>query len=207
MIELDVQLSRDDELIVIHDWQLERTTDGIGRVRDTPLADLRKLDCGSWFSPAFAGAGILTLGEVLDLVAGRARLNVEIKSPEEDWPTLVPSLVDTLVRHRALDSTLVSCFEPEALSLLRNHSSEVALGLLWHQFDLDRAWAWAKTLGAAAIHPHHLLVSNEMVARAHEAGLQVIVWTVNVVESMRELLDLQVDGIISDHPERLMALK
>jgi glycerophosphoryl diester phosphodiesterase len=207
MIELDVQLTRDAELVVMHDYDLERTTSGFGAVRDRTLAEIRTLDAGRWFGPQFAGQTVLTLAEVLALVGDAARLNVEVKAPRDDWPVLVPRLLETLDRHRAIESTIISCFEPGALAAVREHSDRARLGLLWQDTSFDEAWRWAATLGAVSIHPWWLLVSADVVRAAHTRGLQVLTWTVNDIAAMQELVLQGVDGIISDFPERLSAAR
>jgi len=202
MIELDVQLSRDDELVVMHDLELERTTSGQGLVRAHDLVDLKRLDAGSWFGPTFVGEPVLSLDDVLALVIGRARLNVEIKAPAADWPVLVPRLAAALRARGAFDSTVISCFEPEALQAVRVYAAHARLGLLWQHTDFSDAWRWAGELRATSIHPYWMLVSADTVRTAAEKELDVIVWTVNEPDAMRHLIDLGVGGIISDFPDR-----
>lgn len=202
MIELDVQLSRDQELVVMHDYELERTTTGSGLVREHDFADLMALDAGSWFAPEFAGERVMSLREVVLLVDGRVRLNVEIKAPSEDWHVLAKELTTLLRRHGQLDRTVISSFEPGALQALRTQASDARLGLLWQDPDLTEAWRWSREVHAASIHPHWLLVREEFTCTARQHGLQAFVWTVNDVETMRELVRCEVDGIISDFPER-----
>ncbi|MCK6500310.1 MAG: hypothetical protein L6Q38_12625 [Nitrospira sp.] len=206
MIELDVHLSRDGELIVIHDDVLERTTNGRGLVREHELPGLRALDVGAWFGPAFAGESILTLGEVVALVDGRARLNVELKSPRADWRGQALQLSDVLRRADIVGSTVVSCFDPEALAVLRDVEPAAQLGLLWADADVEVAWDWARRLAAISFHPHWTLTAEATVNAAHERGLLVLTWTVNEVEVMEDLLAAGVDGIITDYPDRFAAL-
>ena len=206
MIELDVQLSRDGELVVIHDLELGRTTDGSGRVAAHSWAELKALDAGRWWGAPFAGARLLCLAEVFALVSGRAALNVEVKAPHADWAVVVPRLLDTLRRCDAAGLTIVSCFEPEFLAALRRVSPDVRVGLLWSRPDLSGAWDWVRRLGARSIHPHWPLVSHVLVRDAHRLDCQVLAWTVNEVATMRRLLDAGVDGIISDYPERFAGL-
>jgi len=206
MIEIDIQLSRDGELVVIHDVELGRTTDGSGRVSAHTCAELKTLDAGRWWGAPFAGERILRLEEVFALVSGRAALNVEVKAPHEDWAVAAPRLLDTLRHCDAAGATIVSCFAPEFLAALRRLSPDVRVGLLWSRPDLSGAWDWVRRLGARSIHPQWTLVSDGLVRHAHGLGCQVLAWTVNEVTDMRRLLDAGVDGIISDFPERFAAL-
>jgi glycerophosphoryl diester phosphodiesterase len=206
MIELDVQLSRDGELVVIHDAELNRTTNGVGAVRDRLFAELKELDAGGWYGPQFAGEHVLSLDEVIDIVGADARLNVEVKAPQLDWPILATRLIGTLRNRGRLEPTIVSCFEPGALAVIHEQDAGVRLGLLWQRTDFEEAWDWARRLGALSIHPHWMLVSSAVVNAAHSRGLQVLTWTANEIPIMRELVHAGVDGIISDHPERFASV-
>lgn len=203
MVELDVQLTRDGQLVVLHDRELGRTVRASGPVRDALLADLRGLDAGAWFDPAFAGERVLSLEEVLDLTHGRVDLNVEIKSPEPDWEQTARGLVALLRARGRVASTIVSSFDTGALGCVRSLGPDLRIGVLCRPQETDAAWSAAAALGAVAVHPHWSVVNAELVARAHRAGLRVLVWTVNDKESILRLAGLGVDGIISDFPERL----
>ena len=203
MIELDVQLTRDERLVVLHDRELGRTLQGHGPVRDCTLAELTELDAGAWFALEYAGARSLSLDEVLDLTAGEAALNVEIKSPAADWDATARVLVALLEAKDRLHSTIISSFETGALRAVREHCEEARLGVLWHSRELDPMWLLAEALKARSIHPQWALVDSAVVGQAHDSGLAVIVWTVNEPETIAHLAALGVDGIISDYPERL----
>ena len=205
MVELDVQLSRDEKIVVIHDDSVDRTTSGSGMVRNSTLAELKDLDAGSWFSPQFAGERILTLQELLALVAGRVRLNVEIKAPPDDWGVLVPALLDLLSEHGVTETTVISCFEPEALQAVRRFDPRIQVGLLWHLPDLEEAWRRCAELRATSLHPFWMLASPEVLQAARQRGLRVLAWTVNGQDAINALVASGIDGIISDYPERLMA--
>ena len=206
MIELDVQLSSDGVLVVLHDLDLQRTTGVAGAVRAHSFAAIKALDAGAWYGAPFAGQPVLSLDEVIDIVGTRARLNVEIKAPEVDWPLLGTTLVDTLRRRGLLETTIISCFELGALSIVHDCEPRARLGVLWQRTDFEEVWAWTRQLEAVSLHPHWMLVSTDLVDAAHARSLQVLTWTVNEVETMRGLLHRGVDGIISDHPERFSAV-
>ncbi len=143
--------------------------------------------------------------EVIAIVDRRARLNVEVKAPQEDWPVLSRRLIEVLRSHQLLSSTIISCFEPGALVAVREQAEDARLGLLWQQTGFADAWRWAHDLGAVSIHPHWMLVSPDIVRAAHDRGLQILTWTVNDVGVMRDLVREEVDGIISDFPEHFRA--
>jgi len=202
MIEMDIQLTRDRLLVVLHDREFGRTVSGAGRVRDCDLADLCSRDAGAWFDAAFAGERVLSLEDVLELTAGRAALNLEIKSPPVDWEATAAVLVDALTSRGLLGSTVVSCFDMGALRCVRARAPAARLGVLWQQPDLNAAWSHAAELGASSIHLFWGLIDPAAVSAAHQRGLSVIAWTVNEVDMMDRLVSWGVDGIISDFPER-----
>lgn len=204
MIELDVHLTRDGRLVVLHDRRLGRTVPGAGAVRDHSLAELCQLDAGSWFAPEWAAARVMSLDDVLALTAGRAALNVEIKSPAADWEATARTLVELLGRAQRLDSTIVSSFDVGALGAVRACSTAARLGVLWQTADLDPMWAHAGALDAGSVHVLWGLIDADLLRVAHARGLRVIAWTVNAPAAIAQLTGLGVDGIISDYPERLI---
>lgn len=203
MIELDVQLTRCGRLVVLHDRHLGRTLAGEGPVRERTLAELQALDAGAWFDPRWSGAIVPSLDDALAWSAGQAELNVEIKSPPQDWAVTADVLLALLERAGRLAGTIISSFQMGALAAVRQRSPEARLGVLWQSADLDPMWSEAAALKAVAVHPMWGLVDEEVIAEADRQGRQVIVWTVNDPDAIAHLIDLGVAGIISDFPERL----
>ena len=200
MCELDVQLSADGVAMVIHDDTVDRTTDGKGAVSSMSLAELRRLDAGCKFGAAFAGARIPTLDEVLNLAKGRCALNVELKGAG------VESEVCRLVRaHHAFADTIVSSFDWDSLAAARKLEPALRLGVLADR-RADAALQAAAHLRAASVNPRYDLVTAAMVKRAHDAGLKVLVWTIDKPARMRRMIAMGVDGIMTDYPARLAAL-
>lgn len=192
-IEVDVHLA-EGELVVIHDPRLERTTNGTGAVSERPLAYIRSLDAGG-------GERIPLLAEVLDLVAGRAGVNIELKGENTAGP--VAALVGARVARGCLchDQVIVSCFDPDPLRAVRRCQPAIPIGLLME--TIPRGYAqWAEQMGVYSIHVHRKAVVNEgVVAEAHTRGLKVFVYTVNDLDALRSMQRLGVDGIFTDYPE------
>lgn len=203
MIELDVQLTSDGQLVVLHDRELGRTVKGEGLVRERTLAELCELDAGAWFALEYAGARVPSLAEVLEVTAGRADLNVEIKSPAADWEVTAEALVALLSGTGRLESTVISSFEMGALRAVRERAGNARIGVLWDAADLDALWLLADGLAAGSVHPHWSLVDAALVDAAHSRGFKVFTWTVNEAGAVAQLAALGVDGIISDYPENL----
>ncbi|MEO8601799.1 MAG: glycerophosphodiester phosphodiesterase family protein [bacterium] len=206
MIELDVQLTRDGQLVVLHDRSLGRTVPASGPVRERTLAELAALDAGTWFDARYAAARVPSLDAVLRLTAGRAELNVEIKSPPQDLEATADVLVQLLERHQRLGGTIISCFDMGALHVVRARSAAARLGVLWQTADLEAMWEHAARLGAVAVHPLWGLVDEAFIAAGRARGCRTIVWTVNDSDAIAAVAALGVDGIISDYPERLVCL-
>jgi glycerophosphoryl diester phosphodiesterase len=205
-IELDVHLSQDGQLVVIHDFHVDKTTNGHGPVRVFSAAQLAQLDAGSHFSPAYRGTGVPTLTAVLDLVGERCRINVEIKNEEWDGGHEVEALVDLIQQRELYDQVIVSSFNPITLVKLRWVDPKVKLGLLYSEplpAHLRMAW-FSPILQPEALHPDHQLVDEALMAWARNKGCAVNTWTVNDPSEARRLAELGVDVIISDVPDRLI---
>ncbi len=202
-IELDVMLSADGVPVVIHDFTLERTTNGYGRVEEQTLDQLRELDAGGHFAPEFRGEPIPTLAEVLDALGGALRINIELKSTSRGDNGLETRVVE-LVRGRSLEGSIIfSSFNPLSLWRAKRLAPEVRRGLLYSRdmpFFLRRAWA-APFLGLDAAHPEAGMVDARYMRWAQGHGYRVNVWTVNEPPAMLRLMDLGVDALITDRPD------
>jgi len=202
-IELDVRLCATGEPVVIHDARVDRTTNGCGAVSVLGLAELRRLDAGSWFSERFAGEPVPTLDEALEVAAGHLLVNVEIKGADAtaEAAPLVTAIASVVRSHGMADWVLVSSFDPLALVQMRRAAPELPLALLYSQIpssDLRR-----RLPDLCAVHPRHDLVNGSAVEAAHRCGRLINTWTVNERTDMLRLTDLGVDGIITDDPALL----
>lgn len=196
-IELDVHLSRDGIPVVIHDETLERTTNGRGAVSSLRASELRRLDAGRWFAPAFAGERIPLLSEVLAWAGEDMPLNVELKTLRAGEATL--RLLKDYPRRRVL----VSSFNHRLLAALREAEPRLPLGFLcdarlW-RLGLRRALA----AGAFSFHPRADLVSVALARRVKEAGLALYPWTVDDAGRAARLLRLGATGLFTNRPGEL----
>lgn len=207
-IELDVHASKDEQLVLIHDFDVDATTNATGPVASFTAAELAAMDAGSHFSPEFAGVGVPTLDQVFDLVGDRCIINVEIKSLDYLTGGKTVEPLKQLIRSRNLyEQVIVSSFNPLPLIRLRRDDPKIRLGLLYFQALPTSLWeTWmSPIIQPEALHPHHSLVDGESMARARRKGRAVNVWTVNELDEARRLADLGVDVIITDYPDKLMA--
>lgn len=203
-IETDLHLTRDSQLVAIHDDTLDRTTNASGLVTSYTLAELRRLDAGAWFGPEFAGQRIPTLDEILAFAREHDIVfYLEIK-PGGAWRP-EHALVAALQNSDAVNRVVILCFDAEVLRTVRELDSSLMTGLLADRPAADLVDR-AVRAGARQLAPHWELVSQELVRQAHAAGLPVVPWTVNQPEPMQALLRLGVDGIMTDYPDRLITV-
>ena len=206
-IELDVHLSADGDLVVIHDFTVDKTTSGHGRVETFTTAQLAALDAGSHFSPDYAGVGVPTLAAVLDLIGDRCIVNIEIKSEDPEGGNQVAPVAAVIRDRNLYDQVIVSSFNPISLIAMRHTDPRIPLGLLYHRplpVYLRKAWMTA-VIAPQAIHPEYRLIDAETMAWGRAHGCQVNTWTVNDVADARSLAALGVDVIMSDLPDMMIA--
>ena len=188
-VELDVHLSVDEELIVIHDETIGRTTDGEGFVKQFTASELKKY-------------GIPTLTEVFDLVNRKCFINIELKGIGTAKP------VNDLIHHYISDKKweikdfLISSFDWKMLEEIQVLNPKIRIGVLT-EASVGGALAFAQKIKAFSIHPHYELLSKENVALLQENGFEVYPWTINSIADIQKIKSFNVDGIISDFPDRI----
>jgi glycerophosphoryl diester phosphodiesterase len=201
-IELDVMLSADRQLVVIHDDTLDRTSNGHGEVGEIPLTALRELDAGAWFSPKFKGEPIPLLDEVFTELGGKFLINVELKNyktPKDQLPELVVALVK---KYALSDSVLLSSFNARNLLRAKSLAPEIGTGLLTLPglLGLPMRGFLGRRYGADDLHPYYRDVSAKMVQTRHQMGQKVNVWTVDAPDDLRRMQSCGVDMIICNDP-------
>jgi glycerophosphoryl diester phosphodiesterase len=204
-LEMDVHLSRDGEVVVIHDATVDRTTNGTGNVSDLTLSQLKKLDAGSRFAPQFAGEGIPTLQEVLDLAQGKVIIEIELKTTTP-WPTpLERKVAELVVRNGLEDKVIIQSFNPLALFYLRRINSDIARALLYHErLPLPLRQRWLVPLARPQVmHPSASMATEEHVRKMQRHGHPVVVWTVDDPAEMETMIERNVDGIMTNRPDVL----
>ncbi|HYL79422.1 MAG TPA: glycerophosphodiester phosphodiesterase [Candidatus Acidoferrum sp.] len=219
-MEMDLQLTRDGAVVVIHDDTLERTTDGRGRVTDLSLAEVKQADAGVKFAPAYRGERIPTLGEVIDLVKAcgndRVRLNLEIKfgKGREGQPGDIEERVLAVLRAASfVERVTVQSFHHPSPAKMKTLEPRIPTGLLVaaRQPAPDPV-TQVREHGADYYAPEHPLVTPELVRTLHQSGIPVVTWTVNEEPLMRRLVEAEVgslpgDAIISNYPDRAVNLR
>lgn len=204
-IEIDIQLDADGVPVVIHDDTVDATTDGSGAVAQMHTDELRRLDAGSWFSPAYAGQKIPTFDEVLRLLVARPgiELLLELKG---DWDAAGVQVAVDAIRAAGLGERVVAqSFSRETVAALRDVAPEVRRGLLVFEVDHTLLDVCAE-LGVVACNPHGGLLVDDatLLPRLQAAGIAVMVWTANDPEHWALLTEARVDAIITDRPDALV---
>lgn len=207
-IETDLQITRDAQVIAMHDFTLDRTTNGKGQVHMLTLEEIRTLDAGSSFGDgdagAFAGERVPTLKEILDFAKEHDVIfYLEIKSGPA-WG-VEHAVVATLRDQSASARVVILSFDPAALETVYRLDSTLMTGFLCEHPSNDLVERTVRA-GARQVVARGDLITPAVVTKAHHAGLQVVAWTVNEVEQMRRLIDAGVNGIITDYPDRLLGL-
>jgi glycerophosphoryl diester phosphodiesterase len=199
MIEIDLHRTRDGETVVAHDEDLA-SLGGRGEIGEATLAEVRALDAGD-------GERVPTLDEVLDAFGARIPFNLELKRGRRaEYAGLEPAALAAVERRGLLGQTLFSSFFDPVLARLRALSPAARIALLLSTRDPERWRERARALAAEAINPSILVVKPALVDAAHAEGLAVYVFTVDAEDDMRRLLDLGVDGMFTNFPDRLRAL-
>lgn len=203
MIEIDLHLSRDDAIVIAHDADLAHFG-AEGAIRDRTLAEIRQLDAGyGWDERAV----VPTLDEVLDRFGQAIPFNLEIKwAATGDYPGLEVATLAALDARGLADTILFSSFRDSVLDRLRALRPSVRLATLIDPRAPARMLERAEATGSEAINPHYGLVTARFVADAHTAGVAVYPYTVNDLDLMKRLLDLGVDGLFTDRPDRMREL-
>ncbi len=211
MIELDVRLSRDAELVIMHDRTLRRTAGSRGTVRSRTLASLKMCDAGAWFSPEFSGERIPTLQEVFDVLPPAMPLNIEVKTDgDRKRSNVLASHLATCITHnRAHQRVIVTSFDHRFLRHLHHAAPPITIGalLLPVAGARRRPETYIRTLGARWLVCAKRQVTQRAVDRAHRSGLQVGCYTINNERDYRRVVRRGVDAIVTNFPATMRALR
>jgi glycerophosphoryl diester phosphodiesterase len=201
-VELDVQLTADGHVVVIHDETLDRTTTGRGPVVGRKLREIKSLDASAG-REGFAGEPVPTLVEVLDLVGPTGMsVNVELKNSVEPYPGLEQAVLRIVDAAGVADRVVYSSFNHISATQLARSSQPSRVGLLFSDV-LAEPWNYAQRLDMAALHPHWKYVQfvPETIERCHALGMAINVWTVDSPDMVRRLADLGADSVITNRPD------
>jgi glycerophosphoryl diester phosphodiesterase len=207
MIELDVNLSKDRQLVVIHDETVDRTTNGSGPVSALTCQQLCRLDAGSWFDPQFKMETVPTLAQVLEAVNGQLMVNIEIKPEAFEAHAPVDAVerqVLAAVRKRQMtEDVIISSFEWRLLERLRQLDPAIALGLLSDAPMDDHSLDWFQRIKGFSWHPDYRVLTRAQAEALHATGARVFPYTVGGKMDVAGMLAMGADGLILDDPRQV----
>lgn len=205
-VEIDAKLTADNHVILLHDDLLDRTTSGQGAAAAATLTEIRTLDAGAWFGPAFAGAKVPTLEEaVRELIALDLHCNVEIKPCPGREHVTAECVMRELQRlwPSHAQRPLISSFAYESLRVAYQLAPEFPRAVLVE--EVPENWqALCEGVSAIALNPWHKTLTSEWTKTIKKAGYRVLSYTVNETPRARQLFDWGVDGVFSDAPGMLI---
>jgi len=208
MLELDVLLSKDGKIMVIHDATLDRTTDGEGPVKEKTLKELKKLDAGNWFGSKFRGEPIPTLREALTLAQNKIHVNIEIKTEAvtDSIEGGIEEIALNLVEELGMKNQVIfSSFDYRAIKHLRALDKEIAVAILYNGSETENGMPseLVKKFETDAFNCGYKQLSETWIKNIHKHNIPVLVYTVNTRSRMKKIIKKGVTGIFSNKPDVL----
>lgn len=194
-MEIDVQLTRDGVPVVIHDFTLDRTTNGHGKIKNMDYEHLRRLDAGSWKGRAFRGERVPSLEEVLELASGRLRLNIELKTSGDMYPGLEKAVIDLVSSKGMRDDVVLTSFDAGALQRIKELDPRFHTGLIYDSRTGDPARK-LKELDCSFLSISFARLNPGLAKLLAERGVKTMAWTVNKAKEMRRLAEMHSDIMI-----------
>lgn len=203
-IELDVHLTKDNEIVIIHDEDIKRTTDGEGLVKDMTLEELRKFDASATFRGQYGFCGIPTLREYFELVKDTPIItNIELKTGVYEYHTIEQRVIDMVREFGLSDKIIFSSFNHFTVKRCEEIAPEIKRGFLTGDWLYDFGKYTAER-NVQCCHPWHVSLSEEVIREMHEAGCEINTWTVNEYEDIKKLSAWGVDSLIGNFPDRMI---
>lgn len=203
-IELDVHLTKDNEIVIIHDEDIKRTCDGEGLVKDMTLEELRKFDASATFRGVYGFCGIPTLREYFELVKDTPIItNIELKTGVYEYPTIEKRVIDMVREFGLSDKIIFSSFNHFTVKRCEEIAPEIKRGFLTGDWIYDFGKYTAER-NVQCCHPWHVSLSEEVIREMHEAGCEINTWTVNEYADIEKLSKWGVDSLIGNFPDRMI---
>jgi glycerophosphoryl diester phosphodiesterase len=211
-IEVDVSQTKDRQIVCLHDSTLDRTTNGKGNIKNLNYSELKKISAGLKFSESFKDEKIPLLNDVLEIVKDKATLLIEIKDGNEIYPGIEKNVIDLIKKHQAKDRTIIHSFNDSVLFRIHRMDSTIVLHKL---LIADFPFLQLLTDGdlkisnleyyhfASEFSIHYLFATRRFIDHVHRLNKKVNVWTINDSIKINRLINLGVDGIITDRPDYL----
>ena len=206
-IETDVQLTKDGVPILIHDETLERTTNGVGFVKDYEFHELQKLDAGAYFSSRYTGTRLISLEEFLEWVTDKPLyLNLELKNNKINYKGLEEKVLQLIRAYKVEHRTIISSFNSESVKKMRELDANLDVAYLRSKKH-EALTSYAKSLGASSLHIKHTLLNQQVLYSSEVMNMPIRVYTVNRSANILQCLRKKCAGIITDVPDRAVKLR
>lgn len=204
LIEIDLQVTRDGVAVVIHDDVVDRTTDGSGQVEELDHSHVTGLDAGTWFSDFYRGARVPSAAELLEFFVSHPGLGLLAEFKGRWSAAAARSVTDAIEAAGLSERVIVQSLDVATVEVLRDVAPDLARGLLVEQVP-ENLFEICSALAVTTCNPHGslLLERPDLVEALRERGLRVIPWTLNESAQWRAAIELGVDAIITDRPDRL----
>lgn len=201
-IELDVHICKTGEIIVCHDDKVDRTTNGLGYIKDLSLDYLKSLDAGSHFNESFKTSKIPTFIEVLDWIKDLPiNLNIELKNAPIFYDNIENRVVNLIENYNLTDRVIISSFNHYGLAKCKQINPNIKTGLLY-MAGIFKPWEYCASVNADAIHPFFYGIMPEIITGCKNNKISINTWTVNEDYQMKNLINLGVDSLITNYPDR-----
>ena len=199
-IEVDVHMTKDNHLVIIHDDKLDRTTTGSGFIKDYTLEEVLQFDAGVKYDPKYKGEKISPIDVALDLVKKyNVTLYAEIKNSEDEYKGIEEKLVNKINEFELQDKVILSSYSTESLKRVKLLNANIKTGLLCEEIP----WNVKDYRYADAICFNYHAADKESIDAIHSVGRKVTVWTVDSVDTMKEMIKMGVNAIITNYPDKL----
>nr|WP_285846000.1 glycerophosphodiester phosphodiesterase family protein [Bacillus safensis] len=200
-IELDVQLTMDQHVAVIHDVTVDRTTNGSGLVKSYTLDQLKKLDAGSWFDSQYANERIPTLQEILERYSQRVGILIEIKHPKQQIG-VEKAVVDIINRFAYSRHIMVQSFDANALQRVKAYAPSLRTAFIIKPsaFKLTKRKLAEYSSFADCLNMKKTMINRWLIDRIHSFGMDVFIWTVKDQKTADRMKTYPIDGVVTDHP-------
>ena len=196
-IEIDIHLTKDNQLILMHDGWVDRTTNGKGLVCDLTYEEIHQLDAGSWFDPKFTGEHVPSLKEVIELVKGYMQVNIEIK-PNAFIPIHIEKLIQLVQDSDFTTQCILTSFQRSYIEMIHHISPQLRTGLIMNYMPHSRKMLFEDSFDVLSC--NYRLVNKDMVDALHSSEKEIHVWTVNEEDDFYQMKEYGVDNVITNFP-------
>lgn len=205
-IETDVHLTKDGIAVICHDETIDRTTDGKGYIKDYTYEQLCRFDAGIKFGDRFKGLKIPSIDEFIDLIKNRNLIiNFELKNDRIKYKDIEKVVIDKIYKAKIEDNSIISSFNHYSVMKCKELDENIKTGFLYDNQLYDPG-SYGRKAGVYALHPNYITLEDDIVENIKENNLKINTYTVNEEEDMIRLAKLDIDGIITNYPDKLKVI-